>query len=62
MHLLTPEGITQKVQLAANFLCCKEREFEDLRSETRVCVQSLPRAILGPGSLITAAPVGETPL
>lgn len=33
MHLLTPKGIAQKLQLTAYFLQQKEREFEELRSE-----------------------------
>ncbi len=33
MHLLTPQGIAQKVRLTAHFLYRKEREFEELQSE-----------------------------
>ncbi len=33
MHLLTPKGIAQKLQLTAHFLQRKEREFEDLKGE-----------------------------
>lgn len=35
MHLLTPKGIAQKLQLTAHFLQRKERESEELRGELR---------------------------
>lgn len=60
MHLLTPKGIAQKVQLTAHFLKCKEREFEELRSEI-----ARLRAQLGnsnPDHVALALPVESPPL
>ena len=61
MHLLTPKGIVQKLQLTAHFLQRKEREFEELR-----CEIARLRAELGainniPGA-ITQTPVKSPPL
>lgn len=70
MHLLTPKGITQKVQLTAHFLQRKEREFEDLRSEIARLRAELrennpgPVALTPPpvegSSLSASTPVGQS--
>lgn len=70
IHLLTPEGIAQKLQLTAHFLQRKECEFEELRSEiARLRAQldnSNPNPValkpppLESSSLNASAPVGQT--
>lgn len=69
MHLLTPKGIAQKVQLTAHFLQRKEREFEELLSEIARLRAQLdnsnpnPVAITPPlesSSLNVSTPVGQT--
>ncbi len=60
MHLLTPQGITQKVRLTAHFLYCKEREFEELQSEIERLRSELVEGNPGPRSEISAPPLGET--
>ena len=50
MHLLTPKGIAQKMQLTAHFLQRKEREFEELRCE----IERL-RAELGENNVVPGA-------
>jgi EPS-associated MarR family transcriptional regulator len=50
MHLLTPQGIAQKVRLTAHFLYRKEREYEELRHEI-----ARLRAELDEGSSFTSA-------
>ncbi len=50
MHLLTPKGIAQKLQLTAHFLQRKEREFEELRSEI-----ARLRAELGENNVVPGA-------
>ena len=69
MHLLTPKGIAQKLQLTAHFLQRKEREFEELRSEIALLRAELGKNNPGPGtatlpsvkssSLNASAPVGQ---
>jgi EPS-associated MarR family transcriptional regulator len=70
MHLLTPKGIAQKVQLTTHFLQRKEREFEELRCEiARLRAQldnsnPIPVALtllpLESSSLNMSPPVGQT--
>lgn len=71
MHLLTPKGIAQKLQLTAHFLQRKEREFEELRSEIARLRVELGEDNPGPGTaalspsvesaqLSARAPVGQT--
>jgi EPS-associated MarR family transcriptional regulator len=70
MHLLTPKGIAQKLQLTAHFLQRKEREFEELRREIARLraeldnVNPYPVALtpspVERSSLNASAPVGQT--
>lgn len=60
MHLLTPKGIAQKVQLTAHFLQCKEREFGELLSEIARLRAELGVGNPNPVAAITAPPPGET--
>jgi EPS-associated MarR family transcriptional regulator len=41
MHLLTPQGIAQKLSLAAHFLQCKEAEYDQLQAEIRTLREEL---------------------
>jgi EPS-associated MarR family transcriptional regulator len=50
MHLLTPKGIAQKLQLTAHFLQRKECEFEELRREI-----ARLRAELGENNVVPGA-------
>jgi EPS-associated MarR family transcriptional regulator len=71
MHLLTPKGIAQKLQLTAHFLQRKEREFEELKSEIARLRAELGEINTIPGAVIPTpieisplnarAPVGQTP-
>lgn len=71
MHLLTPKGIAQKVQLTAHFLQRKEREFEELKGEIAHLRAELGEMNTIPGAVIPkpveisplneSAPVGQTP-
>ena len=71
MHLLTPKGIAQKLQLTAHFLQRKEREFEELRSEIArlraelgennvVPGAATPPSVKSPPLSSASAPVGQT--
>jgi EPS-associated MarR family transcriptional regulator len=70
MHLLTPKGIVQKLQLTAYFLKRKECEFEELRSEIARLRAELGEINTIPGAVIptpverfplsASAPVGQT--
>lgn len=69
MHLLTPKGIAQKLQLTALFLARKEREFEELKKEIAHLRVELGVYNPGPGTttlqsvksppLNASAPVGQ---
>ena len=71
MHLLTPKGIAQKLQLTAHFLQRKEREFDELKREIARLraefgeINTIPGAVtLTPvesSPLNESAPVGQTP-
>ncbi len=50
MHLLTPQGIAQKLRLTTHFLHSKEREYQELR-----CEIARLRAELGEGSSHTSS-------
>ena len=41
MHLLTPQGIAQKLSLAAHFLQCKEAEYDQVQAEIRTLREEL---------------------
>lgn len=41
MHLLTPQGITQKLSLTALFLRRKEAEYDQLQAEIRALREEL---------------------
>lgn len=60
MHLLTPKGIAQKVQLTAHFLRRKEREFEELKSDIARLRAELNKNNTAPGAVLPTA--GETAL
>ena len=60
MHLLTPKGIAQKLQLTAHFLQRKEREFEELRREIARLRAELGEINAIPGA-ITPTPVESPP-
>jgi EPS-associated MarR family transcriptional regulator len=60
MHLLTPQGIAQKVRLTAHFLHRKEREFEELQGDIERLRSELVEVNPGPRAEITALPLGET--
>ncbi len=60
MHLLTPQGIAQKVRLTAHFLHRKEREFEELQGEIERLRAELVEGSPGPRAEITVLPQGET--
>jgi EPS-associated MarR family transcriptional regulator len=53
MHLLTPKGIAQKLQLTAHFLQRKEREFEELKGEIARLRAELRENNPGPGAAST---------
>ncbi|WP_108507826.1 MarR family EPS-associated transcriptional regulator [Polynucleobacter acidiphobus] len=70
MHLLTPKGIAQKLQMTAHFLQRKEREFEELRIEiarlraelgemNTISVAVIPTLVESPPPS-ASAPVGQT--
>jgi EPS-associated MarR family transcriptional regulator len=60
MHLLTHKGIAQKLQLTAHFLQCKEREFEELRSEIACLRAQLRQSNTGTIAAMTAATLVES--
>ncbi len=70
MYLLTPKGVAQKLQLNAHFLQCKEREFEELKSEIAHLRAELGDSNTNPvtisvktvksSSLSASTPVGQT--
>ena len=41
MHLLTPQGIAQKLRLTAHFLRRKEAEYDQLQTEIRALREEL---------------------
>ncbi len=59
MHLLTPKGIDQELQLTAHFLQRKEHESEDLMSEIARLREQLRQSNPGAVAAITAAPSDE---
>ncbi len=61
MHLLTPKGIAQKLQLTTHFLQRKEREFEELKSEIAHLRAELGEINIIPGAVIPK-PVEISPL
>lgn len=61
MHLLTPKGFAQKVQLTAHFLQRKEHEFEELKSEIVRLRAELGNSNLGV-VIATLPPVESPPL
>jgi EPS-associated MarR family transcriptional regulator len=61
MHLLTPKGIAEKLQLTAHFLQRKEREFEELRREIARLRTQLDNSNPNPVAL-TLPPVESPPL
>ena len=62
MHLLTPKGIAQKLQLTTHFLQRKEREFEELRSEITRLRAELAEDNPGPGTVGLPPSVESYPL
>jgi EPS-associated MarR family transcriptional regulator len=50
MHLVTPRGIAQKLQLTAHFLQRKEREFEELKGEIARLRAELGENNVAPGA------------
>jgi hypothetical protein len=66
MHLLTPQGIAQRIRLATHFLHRKDREFEELQSEIEYLrselVEGKPstRAEISALLLEETAPLGKT--
>jgi EPS-associated MarR family transcriptional regulator len=56
VHLLTPKGIAEKLQLTAHFLQRKEREFEELRSEIERMRAELGVSNHGSGPVIAVFP------
>lgn len=61
MHLITPKGIAQKLQLTAHFLQRKEREFEELKDEIARLRAQLRQSNPGAVAATTVAPPVESP-
>ncbi len=59
MHLLTPQGIAQKIRLTTHFLHRKEREFEELQGEIERLRAELVEVNPSPRAQITGLPLGE---
>jgi hypothetical protein len=60
IHLLSPKGIAQKLQLTAHFLQRKEREFEELRSEIVRLRAQLSNSNSKSFATMVVAPLGES--